>query len=879
MFKQYLGILLLFLALNFGFSQQQYALEGQIVNNAKSSVANTNIIVKEIATAKIINFVISKGDGTFKLIFNTAEDNVSIIFSCLGYRTVNKILALKSTTILLGQIELIEDAIELNEVIIDAEKNGITKKGDTLIYNIKKYLNGTEDSLKDLISNLPGMKINSNGKIEVNGVAITELLIDGENLYKNQHQFATENLNSKIVKSVEYYKNYTPYDKVKKDSLTNDTALNIIIKEEYKNKFKGYLLGDSNASNRYKVNSNAYNFSKKNKFSIIQSSNNLGEIPITTFDYYTLIDNDEIRNESSVELKSYESTPKFLRSGENVAIKNNNFINICNVYRPNKKIKINFFSILNQSDQTEIAERFTKYNDSDLKIKENNTIKESSFFNLTNLKAVYKPSINTVFKYSGFLVIDNLSRDNSSINLINTNLSNVNQNNKGKNFKIDNNFTFLKKFENSTITANANFKEEQIYNSAIITSDQSFLNLNFNTNYIFKQNSDIIKKDIELESKYSFKLLKLDNSFKFQYCNTYHDYKNYSETNPDYSNLYSAKEELFNQEFASTIKFSKKINVSYKINNNFIIQRAYNTISNKINFLGYTINIAYFFSQNSILRFTNSLTSTLSTQENLIENEFVKDYRTIARNLNLAPNTLFPINKINFNYLYTNTKNTDFLILNLDHSWKKKYEGINQITQNNFVIIENTIANKDNLTSFFIYTEKNLKNKPLTLTYNFDYQFGEQQFYVNNADSFYKSNYFSNSVSLKSKFKKSIIHFNAGFSASISYFNNNNTKNNNKTIQTFTTLNGLFLKNFNWKINYSFNNFIVENTNNVINILSANLRYALPKSNWEYSINAHNILNLNNAVFVSNQTGVGYQSRLNNLNLPGFLAYGIKYKF
>ena len=879
MYKHYLCVLFLFISVRFGFSQNQYVLEGQIVNNANSSIANANIIVKEMSTTKIINFDISKGDGNFKLIFKIAADKVNITFSCLGYKTVNKIIDLKSTTVLLGQIELIEDSIELNEVIIDAEKNGITKKGDTLIYNIKKYLNGTEDSLKDLISNLPGMKINSNGKIEVNGVTITELLIDGENLYKNQHQFATENLNSKIVKSVEYYKNYTPYDKVKKDSLINDTALNIIIKEEYKNKFKGYLSSESNASDRYKVNSNAYNFSKKNKFSIIQSSNNLGELILTTFDYYTLIDNDEIRNESSVELKSYESTPKFLRSGENVANKNNTFINISTVYTPNKKIKINFFSILNQSNQTEIAERFTKYNDSDLKINENNTIKENSFFNLTNLKAVYKPNLNTVFKYNGSLLVDNLSRDNTSINSINTNLSNVNQNNKIKNFKIDNNFTFLKKFENSSITANANFKEQQIYNSSIINSDQSFLNLNFSDNYIFKQNLDIVKKDIELESKYSFKFLKLDNSFKFQYCNTYRDYKNYSETNPDYSNLYSAKEELFNQEFASTIKFSKKINVSYGINNNFIIQKAYNNISNKINFFGYNINISYFFSQNSILRFTNSLTSKLATQENLIENEFIKDYRTIVRNFNLAPNTLFPTNKINLNYLYTNTKNSDFLIMNLDHSWKKKYEGINQITQNNFVIIENTIANKDNLTSFFIYTEKNLKNKPLILTYNFDYQFGEQQFYSNNADSFYKSNYFSNSLSLKSKFKKSIIHFNAGFSASISYFNNNNTKNNNKTIQTFTTLNGLFLKNFNWKINYSFNNFIVENTNNVINILSSNLRYSLPKSNWEYSINAHNILNLNNAVFVSNQTGVGYQSQLSNLNLRGYLTFGIKYKF
>ena len=264
MLKKYLFLLFLFLSVHYSFSQKQYTLEGRIVNIKKSGISNANIIAKEITSEKIINYDISKIDGSFKIILITDNDKINIAFSCLGYKTVNKIINLEKNVISIDQIELSEDSIELSEVIIDAEKKGITKKGDTLIYNVKKYINGTENSLKDLISNLPGMKINSNGKIEVNGNVISELLIDGENLYKNQHQFATENLNSKIVKSVEYYKNYTPYDQVKKDSTTNDTALNIIIKDEFKKKFKGYVLGENNLDDRYKVNTNAFNFSKKN---------------------------------------------------------------------------------------------------------------------------------------------------------------------------------------------------------------------------------------------------------------------------------------------------------------------------------------------------------------------------------------------------------------------------------------------------------------------------------------------------------------------------------------------------------------------------------------------------------------------------------------
>lgn len=104
-------------------------------------------------------------------------------------------------------------------------------------------------------------------------------------------------------------------------------------------------------------------------------------------------------------------------------------------------------------------------------------------------------------------------------------------------------------------------------------------------------------------------------------------------------------------------------------------------------------------------------------------------------------------------------------------------------------------------------------------------------------------------------------------------------KNDNRTFQSFATLNGLFLKIFNWKINYSYNNFIVQDVRNTINIFSFILKYSKHSSNWESSINAHNILNLTNPVFISNQTSVGYQARLTNLNLSGYVNCGIKYKF
>ena len=259
---------------------------------ALEKVSNANVVVKDLKTLSIINYTTTDANGNFTLKFKTTDKAVNLVITAIGHKTLTREVMLFEPTISFGTITLENNTNELKEVIIESEQKAITVKGDTTFYNLKKFLNGTEDTLKDLIEKLPGMTINANGKIEVNGKVISELLIDGDNLYKSQHQFATENLSSKIVKSVELYKNHVAFDKIKTDSITSDTAVNIIIKDEYKNKFKGDLQLENNFINRYKVGSTLFKFSKKNKFSIIQNWNNLGELLISIKDYFSLVDNE-----------------------------------------------------------------------------------------------------------------------------------------------------------------------------------------------------------------------------------------------------------------------------------------------------------------------------------------------------------------------------------------------------------------------------------------------------------------------------------------------------------------------------------------------------------------------------------------------------------
>ena len=49
----------------------------------------------------------------------------------------------------------------------------VTISGDTLVYNADSFNTGTERKLEDVLKNLPGVEINDDGQVEVEGKGVT----------------------------------------------------------------------------------------------------------------------------------------------------------------------------------------------------------------------------------------------------------------------------------------------------------------------------------------------------------------------------------------------------------------------------------------------------------------------------------------------------------------------------------------------------------------------------------------------------------------------------------------------------------------------------------------------------------------------------------
>ncbi|TYC12907.1 carboxypeptidase-like regulatory domain-containing protein [Bizionia gelidisalsuginis] len=434
----------------------QTNIDGNIKDTNNTPINGANIILKKTDTDEIATFTTSNAKGYFNL--QTETGNYTLKISALGFETIIKNIELKNTTLSLNNITLIENSTALEEVIINAENNGVVQKGDVTQYKIEKFLNGTEESLKDVITRLPGLDINENGKITANGKEIDRLLIDGENLYKKQHQLATENINSEMVKNAELIRNYKDFESISTNDKTGITALNINIKEEFKNKFTGNFETHLGFKDKYKVNASLFNFNKRVKFSLIPSSNNLGESTMSIHDYYALTDTDvrsNLNNESKVTFSKLEDLPRFLNSNNNVAAKSNNFVTISSIANLSDKIKLDFYGIFNTAEQEENYSRellFKSPQNLD-EINENNKIIEKNYFAVLQLKSIYKPNKNSVLTLNNYINIDNTTQDKDIENLTNEKYINTKETNKPKKINFNSEINYSKNINSNTFTS------------------------------------------------------------------------------------------------------------------------------------------------------------------------------------------------------------------------------------------------------------------------------------------------------------------------------------------------------------------------------------------------------------------------------------------
>ena len=110
-----------------------------------------------------------------------------------------------------------EQEKNLGEASVTASRILMVMKGDTIEYNAAAFRMHEGSMLDNLIRALPGVKLNDNGRITVNGEYVKNLLVNGRDFFDGDPKIALRNLPAYTVNKIKIYR-YSDKRKYRNDS-------------------------------------------------------------------------------------------------------------------------------------------------------------------------------------------------------------------------------------------------------------------------------------------------------------------------------------------------------------------------------------------------------------------------------------------------------------------------------------------------------------------------------------------------------------------------------------------------------------------------------------------------------------------------------------
>lgn len=272
-------------------AQAEYTIEGIVLTESNEPIPYVDLLLKRNdSTFKIIAYSTSNTQGRFQINFQTDTDSIIIETSTYQYEKYHGIIKLSQRNKLLSTtIRLIPRVIELREVQVKAQPK-VRFKNDTTIFTLSRFIQGNEVVVEDVLRKLPGITIEDNGRIKFKGKDVTNVLLDGSNLFDGNYSIGTKNMDISFIEGIEAIENFENNPLLQGLSENSQVALNL--------KLKSGLLTSHTAEatlankERFALNSTSIFLTEKIKSFLVGSYNSIGDLlTLDSFDATTFINN------------------------------------------------------------------------------------------------------------------------------------------------------------------------------------------------------------------------------------------------------------------------------------------------------------------------------------------------------------------------------------------------------------------------------------------------------------------------------------------------------------------------------------------------------------------------------------------------------------
>lgn len=255
-----------------------YTVSGAVADNGGEPLISASVRLMQAKDSVVVKGVVSDVDGKFSLP-NINKGNYILETSYVGYEPQYKDVKVASANVNVGTVTLSESSIMLKETTVVGIKTPITVKEDTIEFNADSYRTAPNAVVEDLLKRLPGVEVDSEGKITANGQSVSKILVDGKEFFADDPTVASRNLPVEMVDKLQVINRKSDLARITGvDDGEEETVINLTVKKGMNNGWFGNVEAGYGTDDRYKGSFNINRFWNGNQFTILGGLNNVNDL-------------------------------------------------------------------------------------------------------------------------------------------------------------------------------------------------------------------------------------------------------------------------------------------------------------------------------------------------------------------------------------------------------------------------------------------------------------------------------------------------------------------------------------------------------------------------------------------------------------------------
>lgn len=260
-------------------ARQKGTLTGTLTDSAgKQKIVFATITVFHAADTSIITYRLSDDAGIFKVPGLPLHKNLRAVITATGYEVYRKEFMLSDTTpeLNLGQVRMQTAILEMDEVLVVAERPPVVVRKDTIEFNASAFKTLPTALVEDLLKKLPGVEVDREGNITVNGRKVNRMLVDGKEFFGSDPKVASKNLPANLIDKVQVSDDQEELLR-NPDLSRGETGqvINLKLRKSIKQGWFGKLYAGAGTSDRYEAGGIVNLFRDTLQVSLLGYTNNL----------------------------------------------------------------------------------------------------------------------------------------------------------------------------------------------------------------------------------------------------------------------------------------------------------------------------------------------------------------------------------------------------------------------------------------------------------------------------------------------------------------------------------------------------------------------------------------------------------------------------